>query len=451
MMQTPGEQLSDTDGAGARAESEAVRICQELIRIDSSNYGDGSGPGERACAEYIQGLLAEVGIEPQLYESADRRTTLVFRISGTGSQQPPLLIHGHTDVVPADAEDWTHDPFGGQIHDGFIWGRGAVDMKNMDAMILAVVRDMVYKQWRPTRDLVIAFFADEEAGGRLGSHWMVDHHPEVFHGVTEAVSEVGGYSVTINGRRAYLIQTAEKGLAWLNLVARGTAGHGSQVNEDNAVAHLVRAMNRIHDHQFEIELTPTVRTLLAGVAELTGTTFDPDSPAEEIYRLIAELGPAAKFVTPSTQSLVNLTQLNAGYKANVIPSRASGTIDLRYVPGTYEDVLVTLKELAGPNVAFEPVNEDIGVEAPFEGPAVTAMLRALEAEDPGAPVLPYMLPAGTDNKALSRLGIRGYGFVPLQLPPEVDFAGMFHGVDERVPISALNFGTRTLRRFIQEL
>ena len=437
-----------TTSATPAATDEVVEICRRLIRIDTSNYGDGSGPGERAAAEYVCELLTEVGWEPELIESEPGRASVVLRIEGTDPSRPALVVHGHTDVVPAQAEDWQVDPFSAEIRDGMIWGRGAVDMKDMDAMILTVVRDMARRGWRPARDLVVAFFADEEAGGAKGARWLVDNRPELFEGATEAISEVGGYSVDVDGRRVYLLQTAEKGLAWLRLLADGRAGHGSQVNTDNAVTHLAGAIARIGAHSWPLHLTGTVRQLLTGVAELTGTTFDPEDP-EGIDELVRALGPAAKFVGATLRTGTNPTQLSAGYKANVIPGRAEGAIDLRYLPGEEEAVHAKLRELAGPHVRIEPIHADVALEVPFEGELVDHMVAAIDAEDPGAVVLPYMLSGGTDNKSLSRLGITGYGFAPLQLPPELDFAGMFHGVDERVPVDALRFGVRVLKRLLR--
>jgi acetylornithine deacetylase/succinyl-diaminopimelate desuccinylase-like protein len=419
-----------------------------MLRIDSSNYGDGSGPGEREMAEYVVAALAEVGWEPELMESAPRRASVVLRVPGTDPTRPALVLHGHTDVVPARAADWQVDPFGGEEIDGMLWGRGAVDMKDMDAMILAVVRDMARTGWRPPRDVVVAMFADEEAGGDHGARWVVEHRPELFAGATEAVSEVGGFSVEIAGRRAYLLQTAEKGLAWLRLVATGRAGHGSQVNEDNAVTALAGAVARIGAHTWPIGLTPAVRGLLAGVADLAGLPFDPDDPAT-VPTLLGALGHAGKFVGTTVCTSANPTQLAAGYKANVVPARAEATVDVRFLPGEEEQAMRTLAELAGPGIAFEDIHRDIALEAPFAGPLVDAMVAALAVEDPGAVALPYMLSGGTDNKSLARLGIHGYGFAPLRLPQGLDFAGMFHGVDERVPIDALRFGTRTLARFLQ--
>lgn len=429
------------------AEDEVVGLCQDLLRIDSSNFGDGSGPGERATAEYVMASLTEVGLDPEYYETAPGRANVVVRLPGQDPTLDALVLHGHLDVVPAQASDWQVDPFGGEERDGLLWGRGAVDMKDMDAMILAVVRQMTREGRRPARDVIVAMFADEEAGGVFGARWSVDNRPDLFEGATEAISEVGGFSVEVGGQRAYLLQTAEKGLDWLRLVADGRAGHGSQVNPDNAVTHLAAAVARIGQHEWPLALTPTVRHLLAGVADLTGTTFEPEDPAC-VARLVAALGPAARFVGATVRNTANPTQLGAGYKANVIPGRAEATIDVRYVPGLRDETLATLAELAGEHVRFEHVHRDIALEVPFDGDLVDAMVAALRAEDPGVAVLPYTLSAGTDNKSLSRLGITGYGFVPLQLPSGLDFAGMFHGVDERVPTQSLKFGVRVLDRLL---
>ncbi|WP_182113749.1 MULTISPECIES: M20/M25/M40 family metallo-hydrolase [unclassified Actinotalea] len=429
------------------AQDEVTRLCQDLLRIDTSNYGDGSGPGERVAAEYVAAALAEVGLEPELFESAPGRANVVVRLEGSDASRPALVLHGHTDVVPAAADDWSVDPFGGEERDGLLWGRGAVDMKDMDAMILAVVRQMVREGRRPARDVVVAFFADEEAGGRYGASYAVDHRPELFEGATEAISEVGGFSVEVGGRRAYLLQTAEKGIGWLRLVADGRAGHGSQVNTENAVTHLAAAVARIGAYAWPLEITPTVRALLEGVAQLTGLPLDLEDPAA-VDRLVQALGPASRFVGATVRNTANPTQLDAGYKANVIPGSASAVLDTRFLPGHEDAARATLAELAGPGVRIEDIHRDIALEFPFEGDLVDAMVAALHAEDPGAAVLPYTLSGGTDNKSLARLGITGYGFAPLRLPTSLDFSAMFHGVDERVPVDALRFGTRVLDRLL---
>lgn len=430
------------------AEQEVARICQDLLRIDTSNFGDGSGPGERAAAEYVMASLHEVGLSPELFESAPGRASVVVRLPGQDPTRPALVLHGHLDVVPAQASDWSVDPFAGEEKDGLLWGRGAVDMKDMDAMILAVVRQMVREGRKPARDVVVAFFADEEAGGTYGASWAVDHRPEIFEGATEAISEVGGFSVDIDGRRAYLLQTAEKGIAWLRLVADGRAGHGSQVNTDNAVTHLAAAVARIGAYQWPYTVTPTVDALLRGVADLTGLPYDPHDETG-IDALVAALGPAAKFVGATVRHTSNPTQLGAGYKANVIPGRAEAAIDVRLLPGHEDEGFAVIEGLVGEHVRIEPIHRDISLEVPFEGDLVDAMVASLHAEDPGATVLPYTLSGGTDNKSLARLGITGYGFAPLQLPADLDFSGMFHGVDERVPVESLRFGVRVLDRLLR--
>lgn len=427
------------------AQAEVVDICRELLRIDTSNYGDGSGPGERKAAEYVAGLLTEVGLEVEFLEAAPGRSTLVTRIPGTDPGRPALLVHGHLDVVPAAASDWQVHPFSGEARDGCLWGRGAVDMKDMDAMIIATLRDLMRSGVRPRRDVVVAFLADEEAGGDQGGRWLVRNHPGLFEGVSEAVSEVGGYSVELAGQRAYLLQTGEKGLAWLRLVAHGRAGHGSQINDDNAVTRLAAAVARIGAHPWPLEITPTVRAFLDGVEEITGVRLDPDDPDA----LVATLGSTARFVGATLRNTANPTGLTAGYKHNVIPGAASALVDARFLPGREEQLLATIRDLAGPGVEVQLDEHGVALETAYSGALVDSMVAALQHEDPGAAVLPYLLSAGTDNKHFSELGIRGYGFVPLRLPADLDFAGMFHGVDERVPIDSLHFGLRVLHRFVR--
>ncbi len=385
----------NTDSAGATpaiptAEDEVAGICRTLIRIDSQNYGDGSGPGERTAAEYVVSLLQEVGLSPVYVESSPRRANVIARIDGRDPSLPALVLHGHLDVVPAQAADWTVDPFSGDEIDGMLWGRGAVDMKDMDAMILAVVRELIRSHRPPQRDLIIAFFADEEAGGGWGARHMVDHHPELFSGATEAISEVGGFSVEIAGQRAYLLQTAEKSLAWLRVIADGRAGHGSAVTTENAVTTLAEAVARIGRHHWPLRLTPTVDRLLRGVADLAGLPFDPEDP-DSIDAAIAALGPAQRFVGATVRTTTNPTRLAAGYKDNVIPSAAEATLDARFLPGHVAEDSATLAALAGPGVRLETIHSDSAVEAPFETGLVEAMVAAVQAEDPGAPVLPYML------------------------------------------------------------
>ncbi|MFJ9930726.1 MULTISPECIES: M20/M25/M40 family metallo-hydrolase [Streptomyces] len=438
--------MSETDTAqGVTGEDEVVDLCRELIRFDTSNYGDHSGPGERKAAEWVAEKLAEVGLEPKIYESHPGRASTVARIAGEDPSRPALLIHGHLDVVPANADDWTHHPFSGEIADGCVWGRGAVDMKDMDAMTLAVVRDRLRSGRRPPRDVVVAFLADEEAGGTFGARYLVDHHPELFEGVTEAISEVGGFSFTVNEqRRLYLIQTAEKGMHWMKLTVAGTAGHGSMIHRDNAITELSEAVARVGRHKFPVRVTKTTRAFLDELGDALGTELDP----EDMEATIAKLGGIAKLIGATLSNTANPTQLNAGYKVNVIPGEATAHIDGRFLPGYEEEFLGDLDRLLGPHVRREDVHADKAVETTFDGALVEAMQAALLAEDPAAKAIPYMLSGGTDAKSFDDLGIRGFGFAPLKLPPELDFAGMFHGVDERVPVDGLRFGVRVLDRFI---
>ncbi|HEY9410109.1 MAG TPA: M20/M25/M40 family metallo-hydrolase [Jiangellaceae bacterium] len=446
-MTSPTEQTEPTDPTtGSSPDAEVVDLCRDLIRIDTSNYGDGTGPGERKAAEYVAEKLAEVGLEPTLFESEPGRATVVAHIDGADpARTDALLIHGHLDVVPADASDWTHDPFSGEIADDCVWGRGAVDMKDMDAMILSVVRDRMRTGRRPARPVVLAFLADEEAGGLKGAHWAVDHRRELFDGATEAISEVGGFSVTVaDGQRLYLVETAQKGIDWMRLTVEGTAGHGSMLSTDNAVVELSEAVARLGRYEWPVRLTPTVRAFLTEAGDAFGVEFDPDDPQQ----LLDTLGSVGRIVGATLRNTTNPTMLKAGYKHNVIPGRAEAYVDGRFLPGYEEEFAATLDEILGPNVRRESLVHDIAVETTFDGALVEAMTNALIAEDPGARTIPYCLSGGTDAKSFSLLGIRNFGFSPLRLPPELDFAGMFHGVDERVPVDGLRFGARVLDRFL---
>jgi len=426
------------------AEDEVAALCSDLIRIDTSNYGDHSGPGERPAAEYVAALLSEAGLEPVVLESHPGRTSVVTRIAGEDQGRPALLIHGHLDVVPADAADWAVPPFSGEIIDGTIWGRGAVDMKDMDAMILAVVRQRMREGRRPPRDVVLAFLADEEAGSTWGSRWLVENHASLFDGVTEAISEVGGFSATIGGRRLYLVETAEKGMAWMRLTARGTAGHGSAIQHNSAVTELAEAVARIGRHEWPTRLTPSARAFLEAAAGALGLEFTPDA----VPQVLAKLGPLARMIGASLVNTANPTMLNAGYKVNVVPQVATASVDGRFLPGHEQEFLIELDSLLGPGVEREFIHRDVALETTFDGILPEAMTAALLAEDPGARAVPYCMPAGTDGKAFSRLGIRCFGFAPLRLPADADFFGMFHGVDERVPVDALRFGVRVLDGFL---
>jgi acetylornithine deacetylase/succinyl-diaminopimelate desuccinylase-like protein len=431
------------------AEDEVVELCSDLIRIDTSNPTS----DERAAAEYVAASLAEVGIEPTVLESEPGRASVVARVEGADRSRPALLVHGHLDVVPADPGEWSVHPFSGERREGYVWGRGAVDMKDMDAMTLAVAREWARTGHRPPRDVVLAFVADEEAGGGLGARWLVDTHPELFDGCTEAISEVGGFSVTVReDLRLYLVQTAEKGMAWLRLVARGRPGHGSMRHDDNAVTRLAEAVARVGRHEFPVVLTKTVRQFLEALSEVLEVDLDVSERAavsrEEIDALLGTLGGMARMVGATLSNTANPTMLDAGYKSNVIPGTATATVDGRFLPGQEEAFERQLDELLGAGVAREWIHRDQAVETDFDGPLVDAMAAALRAEDAAALPVPYTMSGGTDAKSFERLGMRCFGFSPLLLPPDLDFAALFHGIDERVPEEGLRFGVRVLRRFL---
>ena len=428
-------------------QQEVVDLCRDLIRFASVNDGTGQGKGEREAAEYCAGKLTEVGLEVQVFESAQNRTSVVTRIEGVDRSRPPLLIHGHLDVVPAQAKDWTYDPFAGEIADGMLWGRGAVDMLDMDAMTLAVVRDRMRTGRKPARDVVVALVADEEAGGVFGAQWLVQNQPDLFADCNEAISEVGGFSLSVNDDlRLYLVETAQKGIAWMRLTAAGTAGHGSMVNPDNAVTALCEAVARLGRHEFPIHVTKTVRAFLDEASDAFQIELDPD----DMEATVAKLGPMARIVGATLRNTATPTMLDAGYKHNVIPGTAHAMVDGRFLPGFADEWERELDEVLGPDIVREYVNYDIALETEFEGALVEAMSRSLKAHDPGARTVPYMLSGGTDAKSFSRLGIRCFGFSPLRLPAELDFSGMFHGIDERVPLESLAFGVRVLDRFLDE-
>jgi acetylornithine deacetylase/succinyl-diaminopimelate desuccinylase-like protein len=425
---------------------ETIRICRDLIRIPSVNYGDGRGD-EKEVADHVVRLLKEVGIDSKIYESAPGRCNVIARIKGADSKLPGLVVHGHLDVVPANASDWSVDPFEAVVKDGYIWGRGAVDMKNMNAMILATVRHWSQTGFVPQRDIVLAFFADEEAGSVFGSHYMVNNHPEVFSGCTEAISEVGGFSVTLtNGKRLYLIETAEKGIHWMRLTANGRAGHGSVMNQENAVTRLTEAVSKIGNYQWPQRYSSTVKVFFERIAQATGRTYDE----KDLRPLLKELGFAARMIGATLQNTANPTMLEAGYKANVIPGSASAVVDGRFIPGYEDELNDTIRMLVGPDITIETITRDKALEVTFEGDLVEQMCASLIKHDSDAIPVPYVMSGGTDNKALSVLGIKGYGFSPLKLDADFDFMAMFHGVDERVPIEGLSFGVLVLKDFLEK-
>ncbi|MEV0783739.1 M20/M25/M40 family metallo-hydrolase [Streptomyces sp. NPDC050423] len=428
---------------------ESVTFTSELIRIDTTNRGGGDCR-ERPAAEYVAERLAGAGLDPVLLERTPGRTNVVARIAGTDPSAEALLVHGHLDVVPAEADDWTVHPFSGEVRDGVVWGRGAIDMKNMDAMVLAVVRFWARAGIRPRRDIVIAYTADEEASADDGSGFLADQHAGLFEGCTEGISESGAFTFHAGPNMPlYPIAAGERGTGWLKLTAHGKAGHGSKVNKANAVSTLAAAVARIGAHEWPVRLTPTVRAALTEIAALHGIHPDLDAPGFDVDELLGKIGPAAALVEPTVRNSANPTMLDAGYKVNVIPGHATAFIDGRTVPGGEDDFHATMDRLTGPSVDWEFHHREIALEAPVDSPTYAKLRAAVERFDPDGHVVPYSMSGGTDAKQFSRLGITGYGFSPLKLPVGFDYQALFHGVDERVPVEALHFGVRVLDHYLR--
>jgi acetylornithine deacetylase/succinyl-diaminopimelate desuccinylase-like protein len=443
------------------AGADAARFAADLIRIDTSNRGGGDAV-ERPAAEYVAARLAEAGLEPQLLESAPGRANVVARISGTGAGGEAgagsgvsgrgagaLLLHGHLDVVPADPASWSVHPFSGEIRDGVLWGRGAVDMKNADAVLLALVSHWARTGGRPRRDIVLAFTADEEDTGEFGAQYLVERRPELFEGCTEAIGESGAFTFhTGPGQRLYPIASAERGIAWLKLTARGRAGHGAKPNTANAVTRLAAAVSRIGAFEWPVRLTPTVSAAIDAIAAAAGVPV----PSGELTagELLAGLGPGAALVAGAVRNSANPTMLQAGYKLNVIPDEAVAYVDGRVLPGFEQEFAAVLDELTGPDVSWEYASREMALEAPPGAPLMKAMAQALLAEDPGSTIVPYCMSGGTDAKQFVRLGMACYGFTPLVLPEGYDYYAMFHGTDERVPLSALEAAVRIMDRLLTD-
>lgn len=427
------------------AEREVVRFASDLIRFDTTNRGGGDGT-ERAAGEYVAERLAEAGLHPELLESAPGRANVVARISGS-KPGPALLLHGHLDVVPAESAAWSVHPFSGEIRDGVLWGRGAVDMKNAVAVVVALVREWARSGRQPDRDIVLAFTADEEDTSAYGARWLVEQHQELFDDCTEAIGESGGFTFhSGSALRLYPVASAERGTAWLKLTARGTAGHGSKPNGDNAVTQLAEAITRIGRHQWPVRLIPAVQAAIdaIGLAVADGDNIGSGDIADRLR----QIGPAAALVAATVRNSANPTMLQAGTKVNVIPGEAVAYVDGRVLPGYEAEFAATLDELTGPGVTWEYAHSEPPVQAPLASPLLSAMAAALLAEDPAAIVVPYCMSGGTDAKQFARLGMDCYGFTPLVLPPGYDYYAMFHGIDERIPLSALHASVRIMDRLL---
>jgi len=427
------------------AADDAIELCSQLIRFDTSNFGGGDSRGERPAAEFVAERLTDAGYLPTVLESAPGRASTVVRIPGSDSGAPALLVHGHLDVVPAQASDWTFDPFGGEVVDGAIRGRGALDMKDMDAMMLAVATAFGRTGFVPPRDLVLAFVADEEDTGEFGAGFLVREHPSLFEGVATAIGESGGFAVHLpDSSRLYPIACAERGTAWLDLKATGPAGHGSRPNPDNAVVTLARALTRLADYRWPVHLTPEVTALIDGLSAQLGVRVDPAAPAS-----LQQLGDAAALVQSTLSNTVSPTKLSAGYKHNVVPSEAAASVDGRILPGAEDEFFRTVDELLGDGVTRAFASYAAPVAASHQTAEFAAMTSALRQHDPAATVLPFCMAGGTDAKSFATLGVACYGFTPGRTPSDFPTQRYVHGIDEQVLTDSLRFGVAVLDTYLR--
>jgi acetylornithine deacetylase/succinyl-diaminopimelate desuccinylase-like protein len=447
---------------------DCVDHLRALIRIPSVNPPDG-GPdvaagldpagGEAAAARYCADVLAGEGIGSEVIELTPGRGSCVARLRAAGeATEPPLILVSHLDVVPVDAEAWSRDPFGGELIDGVVWGRGAVDMKNMVSMELGVMLALKRSGAELRRDVIFAAVADEEAGGEHGARGLVERRPELFHDdagrpAAAAINEVGGYSITIGDRRFYAIQVAEKGIVWTRLRSTGTTGHGSMPHPDNAAIKLAAAISALVADQAArpARVIPTVAGMLEamGLGEVAARAeTDPTGASALLEQRVAD-PVMRRSLDAMLRDTITPTVMRAGKKVNVIPGAGEAEIDVRTLPGTDQEALLAqLQEVVGENASVEAVVSLPAVEWPDDAEIVDRMHAALRAADPEATSVPMMITPGTDAKALAQLGIPCYGFAPLRLDRDVPFLSLFHGHDERVPVSAIAFGLPVLAEVV---
>lgn len=458
--------MSDTTIDWDSATAACVEHLQALIRIPSVNppgvrdgaAGRDSTGGETAAASYCAEVLGSAGIAAEILETVPGRGSCFARLPATiPNADPPLVLLSHLDVVPVDAESWTHDPFGGELIDGVVWGRGAVDMKDMVAMELSVMLALARSGGERSRDVIFAGVADEEAGGVFGAGHWVSVRPELFadaagRSATAALNEVGGYSMTIGGRRIYCIQVAEKGIAWTRMRATGTTGHASMPHPDNAALKLAEAVTRLAAATRPARLTPVVEAFL-GALDLAGVAdairAGDEAAASAFLETRVDDPVLRRSLSAMLRDTVTTTMIQVGKKMNVIPGSGEAQIDVRTLPGTdQKDLIAELQATVGELAQVESVIMLPAIEAAGDAPIVGLMRNALLAADPEATAAPMMITPGTDAKALATIGIPTYGFAPLQLGPEVPFLSLFHGHDERVPVSALRFGLPVLHEVV---
>jgi acetylornithine deacetylase/succinyl-diaminopimelate desuccinylase-like protein len=408
-----------------------VEHCRALLRLDTSNPGS----TEEAAAAYVTDVLTRAGIAWEAVEPEPGRVSVISRHEGAERDLPALVVHCHLDVVPAQDSGWRHDPFGGVEEDGFLWGRGAVDMKDFAAMMLAT-QVALAEGPPPRRDLVFAYFADEEMGGGLGARWIAENRPDLLSGAAWAIGEIGGFTVELpNGRRVYPIQVAEKGLLWFRITMPGVGAHAALTVAPNATAALGRVINRIAELTTPDPVPAASAQLAERLGELLGDGADP-------LALLGGLGTFGAMAARARATTFVPTIASSGAKVNVIPDRADLYVDCRYVPGGADHARLAIEGVLEDGMTCEVVAAMPGSSSPPEGELFAALTDAVASLDRDGTPVPFMLPAGSDAQHLATLGIKAYGFTPLVLPTGFDYLGLFHAVDERVPVDGLVAGHR---------
>jgi acetylornithine deacetylase/succinyl-diaminopimelate desuccinylase-like protein len=425
-----------------------AELLQQLIQIDTTNP-----PGnEVECVAYLNDLLHSAGFESQVFSKESNRANLITRLKGRG-EAPPLLVYNHLDVVTTANQDWEHDPFGGEIIDDYIWGRGALDMKSGVAMMVAAVLRLKAEKVTPPGDVILACLSDEEAGGVLGAKFLVDEHPDIFEGVRYALSEIGGFNIKILGKKFYPIQVAEKQTCWMRITIRGEAGHGSMIVRGGTMAKLGEILNQLDQNLLPVHVTPATRLMFAQMAShfsLPIKSFIRQTLNPRMTDLVFKImgGNAALFL-PLFHNTVNATIVRGGDKVNVIPSQIELDMDGRLLPGfTPKDMMREVQAVIGDDVDLEVIRFDPCPPEPDMG-LFDTLGDVLVELDPEAIPLPLMLTAVTDARFFSKLGIQTYGFTPMQLPDDLSFTRVVHAANERIPVAAVGFGTDAIYKVLQ--
>ena len=425
-----------------------LELLQNLIRFDTTNP-----PGnEVECIKYIDNLLTEAGFQTTLLAKTANRPNLITRLKGQGTV-PPLLLYGHVDVVTTANQNWTHPPFEGKVLDGWVWGRGALDMKSGIAMMLTAMLRAKAEDLTPAGDIVLAILCDEETVGPYGANFLVENHADHFQGVRYALGEFGGFTLYMGKRRFYAIQVAEKQICWMKARVYGEGGHGSMPVRGGAMAKLARLLQQLEQRSLPVHITPTVRemidTMAATLSFSSGYVLRRLLNPRLTNSVLKLLGESGKALDPLLRHTVAATIVRGSDKINVIPTEIELGIDGRLLPGySPEDMMVELRHVIGDEVELEldlyhpcPGEPDMGL---FD--MLSSILR--ERDHDGVP-LPMLLPGTTDAKFFSRLGIQTYGFTPMSLPEDFNFTRTIHSADERIPIEALDFGTEAIYEVLQ--